>query len=205
MIVAIANQSGGAGKTVVANSLALLRARSGRRVILIDTDPCQASRRWNQECAAGREPRLAARALSGRGLASELERLRLHYNDIVIDTEGRDTADSRAALSVARRVVVPVTAEQVDLASQYRLIARLNAARMFNPGLSVLFVLVGAAAAPDPAALAAVRAYAARVMSATLADTMIHWHGAHAGASDGDGAAVAAAEMQALYREVYAG
>ncbi len=52
MIVAIANQSGGAGKTVVANCLALLRARSGRRVILIDTDPCQASRRWNQDCAA---------------------------------------------------------------------------------------------------------------------------------------------------------
>lgn len=202
MIVAIANQSGGAGKTVVANCLALLRARSGRRVILIDTDPCQASRRWSQERgAAGGEPRLAARALSGRGLASELERLRLHYNDIVIDTEGRDTAESRAALSVARRVVVPVTAVQVDLASQYRLIARLNAARMFNPGLNVLFVLVGAAAAPDPAALAAVRAYAARVMSATLADTMIHWHGACAG----DGELVAAADMQALYREVYAG
>jgi hypothetical protein len=47
--------------------------------------------------------------------------------------------------------VVPVTPAQADLASQYQLIARLNAARMFNPGLRVLFVLVGGADGPSDA------------------------------------------------------
>ncbi|MYN30796.1 nucleotide-binding protein, partial [Duganella levis] len=37
MIIAVANHSGGAGKTIVANNLALLRARAGRRVLLVDT------------------------------------------------------------------------------------------------------------------------------------------------------------------------
>ena len=188
MIVAIANQSGGAGKTIIANNLALLRTRAGRRVMLVDTDPKASSCAWCDElAAAGVQPRVVARAITGRTLVSDLELLRSRYNDIVIDTEGRDTIESRAALIAARLVVVPVTPEQADLASQYKLIARLNSARMFNPGLRVLFVLV--AADPGDEERAAVRAYAARVMSATLASTVIHGQ--------------APADMDALYREVF--
>jgi chromosome partitioning protein len=190
MIVAIANQNGGAGKTIIANNLALLRTRSGRKVMLVDTDPRGASCAWCGElAAAGVQPRVAARAITGRTLVHDLELLRTRYNDIVIDTEGRDTAESRAALIAARLVVVPVTPEQADLSSQYKLIARLNCARMFNPGLRVLFVLV----AEDPSEVerATVRAYAARVMSATLASTILHGQGQ------------APADMDALYREVF--
>jgi chromosome partitioning protein len=212
MIIAIANQNGGSGKTVVANNLALLRARSGRKVMLIDTDPKKTSSTWSGErAAAGLQPKLAARAISGRGLATELEALRLHYNDILIDTEGRDTPESRAALIAARLVVVPVSADQVDLASQYKLIARLNSARMFNPGLRVLFVTVGGEHDPSEEEGAAIRAYVARVMSATLASTVIHAHQtAHQACGRGrcvcdaaDCHVRAAAEMSALYKEVF--
>lgn len=188
MIVAIANQNGGAGKTVIANNLALLRTRSGRKVMLVDTDPKALSCAWCSElAAAGVQPRVVARAITGRTLVTDLEMLRTRYNDIVIDTEGRDTVESRAALIAARLVVVPVTPEQADLTSQYKLIARLNSARMFNPGLRVLFVLV--ADHPSDDQRAAVRAYTARVMSATLANTVIH--------------SQAPADMDALYREVF--
>ncbi|MQA40538.1 AAA family ATPase [Rugamonas aquatica] len=190
MIVAIANQSGGAGKTIVANNLALLRARAGRKVMLVDTDPKAAASSWCSElAAAGVRPRVATRAITGRSLVEDLEQLRNRYNDIVIDTEGRDTAESRAALIAARLVVVPVTPMQVDLSTQYQLIARLNAARMFNPGLRVLFVLVGGDAEPTAGERAAVRAYVSRVMSATLANTVVHGQ--------------APADMDALYREVF--
>jgi chromosome partitioning protein len=193
MIIAVANQGGaqgGAGKAIVANNLALLRARAGRRVMLVDTDPRAPSCAWCRElAAAGVQPRFAARAITGRALRMALELLRQRYNDIVVDTEGRDTADSRAALIAARLVVVPVTPQQVDLARQYQLIARLNAARMFNPDLRVLFVLVGGDTAPSDEERAAVRAYVARVMSATLASTVIRGQ--------------APADMDALYREVF--
>lgn len=190
MIVAIANQSGGAGKTIVANNLALLRARAGRKVMLVDTDPKAAASSWCSElAAAGVRPRVATRAITGRSLVEDLEQLRARYNDIVIDTEGRDTAESRAALIAARLVVVPVTPMQVDLSTQYQLIARLNAARMFNPGLRVLFVLVGGVDEPTAEDRAAVRAYVSRVMSATLANTVVHGQ--------------APADMDALYREVF--
>ncbi|NRR34369.1 AAA family ATPase [Oxalobacteraceae bacterium] len=213
MIIAIANQCGGSGKTIVANNLALLRARSGRKVMLVDTDPKKSSCAWNSaRIAAGVQPRVAARAIVGGDLAHELELLRLHYNDILIDTEGRDTPASRAALISARLVLVPVSPGQVDLAKQYQLIARLNSARMFNPGLRVLFVMVGTGGDPDPEQMAAVRAYVTRVMAATLATTVIHEQGA-AHLACGPGRCVcdlpgcdqgAAAEMGALYREVFA-
>lgn len=108
---------------------------------------------------------------------------------VLVDTEGRDSAESRAALVAARLAVVPLKPEQADLSTRYQLIARLNAARMFNPGLRVLFVLVGGAGEPTDAERAAVRAYVAQVMSATLASTVIH--------------GPAPADMDALCREVF--
>lgn len=192
MIIAIANHEGGSAKSAVANSLALLRARSGRKVLLVDADPRRAATSWCcQRAAAETTPRVQVCGASGRNLAEQLERLRRHYNDIVIDTEGRDTTESRAALIAARLVVVPVSPGQVDLASQYKLIARLNSARMFNPGLRVLFVACGGHHDLSAEDIAAIRAYAARVMSATLAGIVLHED-----CMDED--------MNALYKEVFA-
>ncbi|RSZ59416.1 cobyrinic acid ac-diamide synthase [Massilia atriviolacea] len=210
MIVAIACPHGDPGRTVLANNLAVLRARSGRKVCLVDTDPQRPSFMWGcARSAAGVRPPVPARALGGRSLPEDLAQMSERYHDILISTEARDTHDSRSALIAARLVLVPVQPGQVDLATQYKLIARLNCARMFNPGLRVLFVVVGGADGPDAAELAAVRAYASRVMSATLAATVIHTPCLHA---CGQGRCVCdadtcdpamAAEMQALYHEVY--
>jgi hypothetical protein len=63
---------------------------------------------------------------------------------------------------------------------------------MFNPGLRVLFVTIGGAHDPGPAALCAMRAYAAQVMSAGVADTVLHLPDFRS-----------TAEMAALYEEVY--
>ena len=118
--------------------------------------------------------------------------------------------DSQAALIAARVVIVPVQADQLDPASQDTLIARLNSARMFNPGLRVLFVIVGGSSDPPDQERAAIRAYVAQVMSAKLAGTVIHVQqalpcdlppaaGEHASCD-----AHAVEDMSALYREVFA-
>jgi chromosome partitioning protein len=188
MIIAIAGQSSGYGKAIVAN-LAALRARSGRKVLVIDTD--------------ARHPSGSG---GGRALSSELEQVLTRYNDIIIDAEGADTAASRSALIAAKLAIVPVSADQVDLASQYQLIARLNSARMFNPGLHVCFVIAGGSADPSEQEMAAIRAYVAQVMSATLCGTVIHDYiiAREAGACAHEGCERdAAMEMHALYREVF--
>lgn len=191
MIIAIANHEGGGAKSAVANCLALLRARSGRKVLLVEADPKRDASTWCCRRAADAAPRVPVCGTTGRNLPEQLERLRRHYNDIVIDTDGRNSAESRSALIAARLVVVPVSPNQVDLASQYKLIARLNSARMFNPGLRVLFVACGGQGDLSAEEAAAIRAYAARVMSASLAGIVLHEDRMDE-------------EMKSLYDEVFA-
>ena len=162
MIIAIAQLGDSAERRTVASALARLRASSGRKVMLMD-------------------------ASSERLRPNELEMVCGRYQDVVIDTGWGDAHAIRCALIAARLAVVPVTAQQADLSAHYGLIAYLNAARMFNPGLHVMFVAVGVG---EGFQMAAVRTYAAHVMPATLASTVLR-----------DGAD--ARELDALYHEVY--
>lgn len=175
MIVAIAGLHSSAAQDALIANLAVLRARHGRKICVVDTDPRRAAFHWG--CArgeAGVTPAIPARTVSARSLTLEIEGMLPRYSDILISTGERDTQESRSALIAARVVLVPLEVGQVDLNTQYRLVARLNAARMFNPGLRVLFVIVGPASAPSDEDAAAIRAFVAHVMSASLAKTVIH-------------------------------
>lgn len=211
MIVAIANPAGANWRAMVANNLAVLRARSGRKVMLIDTDPNRPSCSWSRErAAAGAMPLVPARQLNPRDEPAALASLHEGDTDLLVDTAGRDSAASRAALSAAELVIVPVHPGQIGLANQYKLIERLNLARRFNPALRVLFVVVNGARSAEPGELAEVRAFAARVLAATLADTTIqvpenYDYGAGRCVCDAETCdPEIAADMHALYREVYA-
>jgi chromosome partitioning protein len=175
MIIAIANENDGAEKSILASSLAALRALASRKVLLIDADPCKLSLTWSSKRDdAGVRPKVSACAISGKGLQPELENLIPRYDDIVIDTEARDCLASRSALVAARIVIIPVRAGQIDQANQQKLIKRLETARIFNPRLRVLFVITCAHTSPSMEDFVAARAFAAKIALAKLADTVIH-------------------------------
>jgi len=214
MIVAIASIDVRAIKALLSVNLAVLRARSGRKICLVDSDPRKGAYTWSCERRSARQwPTIPGRALSSRVFDRELQQLGPHYADLLINTGAHDGAETLSALIAARVVVVPITVDHVDVDRDYPLIARLNAARMFNPQLKVLFVLVAddvvSSAAPTAAELAGVRVYVAQVMSATLAGTVVHVHGEH---DYGRGRCIcdaetcdpeAAAEVHSLYGEIF--
>ena len=210
MIVAIAGLRSSAAQDALAANLAVLRARQGRTICVVDTDPRRAAFTWGYaRGVAGVSPAIPARTVSARSLSLEIESMRASYSDILISTGERDTQESRAALIAARLVLVPLDVGQVDLDAHYQLVARLNAARMFNPGLRVLFVLIGPPGAPSPEDRAAIRVFVAHVMSASLARTVIH---AAPACVYGQGRCLcdvetcdpeSAADMHALYDEVF--
>jgi len=210
MIIAIVNQHGTPERTVVARNLAVLRARSGRRVCLMTTSAGADSDWCNDRSSAGVRPWIDTRHVGSRAVETRLAALRPLFNDILIDAGARDTDGCRCVLAASRLVVVPVRGGALDLDLQYRLLARLNGARVLNPGLRVLFVAVSGQAGPDANERAAVLAHVSRVQNATLASTILHAPAAFnygLGRCVSDAAACdpdAAAEMQALYDEVYA-
>lgn len=203
MIVAIDHEHSAVSMAIM-NQLSALRARSGRTVLLLDTDASEAEQGQRRD-DSNAQPATPAQALALRDLQSALQGLSPSHDDIVIGAGRRDMALTQSVLAAARKVVVPLHPQQADLARQYSLIARLNAARMINPGLGVLFVLV-VGAAPLGQQMSAIRGYVAHVMSAHLSSTVLQEAalcGADAGLQRLADAADASA-MHALYREVFA-
>lgn len=210
MIVTVAHCAPPLAGGLVAENLALLRARSGRKVLLLDATTAQTCRHWGEERKRRHiAPMLDVHAVGGSGLPDELERLYPCFSEVVIDTDCRDGHECRSALIMADVAVVPLAPEQADVGLHYGPIARLNSARMFNPGLRVLFVIAGSEHDPAPRELRALRAYASQVMSAGMACTILHlpalmWTlGAPGRCASDIESSTGAAEMAALYGEVY--
>lgn len=209
MIIAIVNQHSSPERTVVARNLAVRRAQSGRRVCLM-TSAGNGDSDWAEErMHAGVQPWTETHQAGSRAVKMRLAALRPLFDDILIDAGTRDTDGCRCVLEESRLVVVPVRGSALALDLQYRLLARLNGARTFNPAMRMLFVAVSAAAGPGVSERAAVLARVARVDDATLAETVLH---APAAPDYGPGRCVpdavtcdpdAAAELRALYHEVY--
>ena len=109
MIIVAGGVKGGGGKTTVATNLAIIRSSENRDVILVDADDQETAsdftiiRNERQPGGAG----YTSIKLSGAAVRTETQRLAKKYQDIIIDTGGRDTTSQRAALSVADLLIVP--------------------------------------------------------------------------------------------------
>ncbi|MGO4377085.1 hypothetical protein [Pseudoduganella sp. RAF53_2] len=206
MIIAIVNQHNTQDRNIVARNLAVLRARSGRKVCLAMPEHARDDSDWCADRgAAAILPRIEARHLNNRTAGSRLAQLRLLFNDMLIDAGTRDTEASRCALAAARLVLIPVRGAEIDLASQYALMTRLNAARALNRNLPVMFLMVSGACGPGNHEREAVLAHMSRVAGATLATTVLREPGVRgfgAGRCASDGL-TPSADMAELYRDVY--
>jgi chromosome partitioning protein len=116
-ILVIGGVKGGVGKSTVAANLAVLAARDGRDVLLIDADPQETTVTWaaaRTEQASDLAP-VTTVAIVGKQIRDELKRLSEKYDTIVVDAGARDTTTQRAALSVAGTVLLPFPPRGPDL------------------------------------------------------------------------------------------
>jgi len=137
MIVVVGGIKGGSGKTTVATNLAVMRALDGHDVLLVDAD--------DQETASDftmlRNERAAANAtytsikLTGQAVRTETRRLAGKYDDVVIDTGGRDTTSQRAALTVADVLLVPFVPRSFDVWTLEKVGELVGEMRLANPDL----------------------------------------------------------------------
>lgn len=117
MIIVVGGIKGGSGKTTVATNLAVIRSGEGKDVLLVDADDQETStdftilRNEVLETGAG----YTNIKLTGAAVRTEILRLKDKYEDIIIDTGGRDTSSQRAALTVAEVLLVPFIPRSFDV------------------------------------------------------------------------------------------
>jgi chromosome partitioning protein len=115
-VVAVAQQKGGAGKTMLAAQLAVALSESGR-IALLDIDPQGSLTIWGKLRAAA--PKAAAKisiaSISGWRLAAELEKLKAAHDIVLIDTPPVIDSDARRAIRAADLVLIPLNPAPPDL------------------------------------------------------------------------------------------
>jgi chromosome partitioning protein len=113
IVITVAQQKGGTGKTTLAANLAAALAPT-RSVALLDIDPQGSLTRWHRLRPA-KAPAIHLSDVSGWRLAAELDRLRKTHDVLLIDSPPRIDTDARLAIRAADLVLVPVQASPPDI------------------------------------------------------------------------------------------
>jgi chromosome partitioning protein len=137
MILVVGGIKGGSGKTTVATNLSVIRAAEGRDVLLIDADDQETASDFTALRTERSEngPGYTSIQLAGAAVRTQTVRLKDKYEDIIIDTGGRDTTSQRAALSVADILLVPFVPRSFDVWTLEKVGHLVNEMRPANPSL----------------------------------------------------------------------
>jgi chromosome partitioning protein len=118
LIITVAQQKGGSGKTTVAAHLAVAYAQNGRSVAIVDVDPQGSLGEWFER----REERLGEEAIdldfrtaSGWGARREARSLARTNDVVIVDTPPKSDTEMRPAIEIADLVLVPLQPTPVDL------------------------------------------------------------------------------------------
>ncbi len=114
VVITVAQQKGGAGKTTLAANLAVAFA-AHRRVALLDIDPQHSLARWHALRMARNVAPFGFSDVSGWRLANELDRLRGSHDVLIVDSPPHIDTDARLAVRSADLVLVPVQPSAPDL------------------------------------------------------------------------------------------
>ncbi len=118
LIITVAQQKGGSGKTTVAAHLAVAFALGGKSVGILDVDPQGSLGEWfeRREATLGEEDvGLVFRTASGWGARREAKQLARDHDIVVVDTPPKSDLEIRPAIEMADLVAVPVQPTPVDL------------------------------------------------------------------------------------------
>jgi len=116
LVVAVAQQKGGSGKTMLTAQFAVVLAETSR-VAVLDIDPQATLTAWGN--LRGQAPKALQHvhisAVSGWRLANELDKLKAAHEFVLIDTPPVIDSDARRAIRGADLVLIPLNPSPPDL------------------------------------------------------------------------------------------
>lgn len=139
MIIALANQKGGAGKTTIAVHLAHAIALAKKKVLLVDCDPQGSASGW---AATREEPSpFPVIQMARETLHRDLPAIAADYDHCVIDTPPRVSALARSAILASDLVLIPVQPSSYDVWAASETVDLVKEAIQFKPDIKAAFVI----------------------------------------------------------------
>lgn len=136
MIVLIAGEKGGTGKTTMSVNMVVARAMQGRDVLLVDADRQHSASEWAATRVTEKHtPHITCVSIHGNTLSDEIRRLESKFEDIVIDAGGIDSVELRAGMMVADVIITPARPSQFDVYTLGKMDALVGEAKAFNTKL----------------------------------------------------------------------
>lgn len=203
IVITIAQQKGGAGKTTLAAHLAIAWAAE-RSVGVIDIDPQGSLAAWfRRRQERHGDAAIDVTAITGWRVASEVERQARTHDIVVIDSAPHAETEARIAVRAASLVLIPVQPSPMDV---WATEATLELARQERVPALLVLNRVPARAKLTQAMAAPIAALGAPVAAAQIGNRIA----LAAALAEGKGilevarTSTAAAEISALAREVMA-
>ena len=139
MILTIANQKGGSGKTTIAIHLAHAIAIAGRKVLLVDADPQGSASVW---ASARTEPSpFPIIQMARETLHRDLPEIVKDYQHCIIDTPPRVSALARSAILASDLTLIPVQPSSYDVWAAAETVELIKEAQQFKPDIQAAFVI----------------------------------------------------------------
>jgi chromosome partitioning protein len=143
MIYTVGGIKGGSGKTTIATNLAVMLFRQNRDVLFVDADDQETATdftHWRNETLSEGAGYTAIQ-LANNAVRTEILKLKDKYDDIVIDTGGRDTTSQRAAMTVSDVYIAPFIPRSFDMWTLEKVVRLIDEMRLVNPQLKAYAVL----------------------------------------------------------------
>lgn len=142
MILTLGGIKGGSGKTTLATNLAVNRASLGKRVLLVDADEQHSASIWSEQRAASNTNTLLTTiSLTGKSVNIQTLKMVNDYDDIIIDTGGRDTTSQRAALTISDVFLTPFHPRSLDVWTLGHVSSLINEIQAVNAKLTSYAVI----------------------------------------------------------------
>lgn len=121
MLVLVANEKGGVGKTTIAVNLAAMCVLAGKETLLIDTDKQESASSWASMRHENEiDPSITCVAKTGK-VGYDLAKLKSKFDVVIVDAGGRDSIEMRQSLAVCDVALIPIRPAQFDVWSLSRM------------------------------------------------------------------------------------
>ncbi len=138
MIISLANQKGGVGKSTLATNLAFGFSKMGK-ALLIDSDPQGSSLDWMN--ARESETEIHVIGFPRPNLHKEIKKIGEGYDTIIIDTPPHSSDMVRSAISASDLALIPVQPSPYDVWSVSETVKLIQEISTYKESLKAAFII----------------------------------------------------------------